>query len=108
MTQVRARDEAFAGIAPGSFQQVLVTEYAPAAGIGWHKDRSVFGDVAGISLLASCSFRLRRRTAMSFERNTLVAEPRSIYLLRGPSRAEWQHRMPGVESLRYSLILPDE
>ncbi|WP_456679821.1 MULTISPECIES: alpha-ketoglutarate-dependent dioxygenase AlkB [unclassified Bradyrhizobium] len=71
--------------------------------MGWHKDRSVFGDVAGISLLSSCTFRLRRRTAKSFERNTLVAEPRSVYLLRGPSRTEWQHSIPGVESLRYSV-----
>jgi alkylated DNA repair dioxygenase AlkB len=102
LTPVRDRAEAFAGIAAGSFQQVLVTEYAPGAGIGWHRDRSVFGDVAGISLLSSCTFRLRRRTAKSFERNTLVAEPRSVYLLRGPSR-KWQHSIPGVESLRYSV-----
>ncbi|MEI9419549.1 alpha-ketoglutarate-dependent dioxygenase AlkB, partial [Mesorhizobium sp. Cs1321R2N1] len=89
--------------APGCFQQVLVTEYAPGTGIGWHKDRSVFGDVASISLLSSCIFRLRRRTVKSFERNTLVAEPRSVYLLRGPSRTEWQHSIPGIESLRYSV-----
>ncbi|MET4846928.1 alpha-ketoglutarate-dependent dioxygenase AlkB [Bradyrhizobium japonicum] len=82
---------------------LLVTEYAPGAGIGWHKDRSVFGDVAGISLLSSCIFRLRRRTAKSFERNPLVAEPRSVYLFRSPSRTEWQHSIPGVESLRYSV-----
>jgi alkylated DNA repair dioxygenase AlkB len=41
----RARAEAFAGIAAGGLQQVLITEYAPGAAIGWHKDRSVFGDV---------------------------------------------------------------
>jgi alkylated DNA repair dioxygenase AlkB len=103
LTPVRARAEAFAGIAAGSFQQVLVTEYAPGAGIGWHRDRSVFGDVAGISLLSSCTFRLRRRTEKGFERNTLVADRRSVYLLRGPSRTEWQHSLPGVESLRYSV-----
>ena len=95
--------KAFAGIAPGSFQQVLVTEYAPGAGIGWHKDRSVFGDVAGISLLSACTFRCAGERLRSFERNTLVAEPRSVYLLRGPSRTEWQHSIPGVESLRYSV-----
>jgi alkylated DNA repair dioxygenase AlkB len=103
LTALRARAEAFAGLAPHDFQQVLVTEYAPGAGIGWHKDRSVFGDVAGISLLSSCTFRLRRRTEKGFERNTLVAEPRSIYLLRGPSRTDWQHSIPGVESLRHSV-----
>ena len=100
---LRTQVEAFAGIAPGSFQQVLVTEYARGAGIGWHKDRPVFGDVAGISLLSPCTFRLRRRTGKGFERQNLIAGPRSVYLLRGPSRTEWEHSIPGVESLRYSV-----
>ena len=51
LSGVRARAEAFAGTAPGGLQQVLITEYAPGAAIGWHTDRSVFGDVVGISLL---------------------------------------------------------
>ena len=103
LASIRAQAEIFAGNAPGSFQQVLVTEYSPGAGIGWHKDRSVFGDVVGISLLSPCTFRLRKRTGKGFERQTLIAEPRSVYLLRGVSRTEWEHSIPGVESLRYSL-----
>jgi alkylated DNA repair dioxygenase AlkB len=82
---LRARAEAFTGIAQ-DFQQVLATEYGPGAGIGWHKDRSVFGDVLGISFLSSCIFRLHRKAGRSWERRKLVAEPRSVYLLRGPSR----------------------
>jgi alkylated DNA repair dioxygenase AlkB len=103
LASLGARVESFAGNAPGSFQQVLVTEYRPGAGIGWHKDRSVFGDVVGISLLSPCSFRLRRRTGKGFERKTLTAQPRSVYLLRGQSRGEWEHSIPAVESLRYSV-----
>jgi alkylated DNA repair dioxygenase AlkB len=103
LTSLRAHAEAFAGNALGSFQQVLVTEYAPGAGIGWHKDRSVFGDVVGISLLSPCTFRLRKRSMKGFTRQNLVAEPRSAYLLRGSSRPEWEHSIPGVESLRYSI-----
>jgi alkylated DNA repair dioxygenase AlkB len=80
-----------------------VTEYAPGAGIGWHKDRSVFGDVVGISLLSPCSFRLRKRPIKGFTRQNLIAEPRSVYLLRGPSRTEWEHSIRGVETLRYSI-----
>jgi len=72
---LRARAEAFAENPPGGFQQVLVTEYPPGAGIGWHKDRSVFGDVAGISLLSPCTFRMRRRMGDRFERKSLTAEP---------------------------------
>ena len=84
----RARAEAFAGIAAGGLQQVLITEYAHGAAIGWHKDRSVFGDVVGISLLSPCAFRLRLKTGQRWERRNLIAEPRSVYLLRGPARAE--------------------
>jgi alkylated DNA repair dioxygenase AlkB len=100
---IRARAESFAAIAPGELQQVLITEYAPGAAIGWHKDRSVFGDVVGISLLSACTFRLRLKTGTSWERRNLIAEPRSAYLLRGPSRSQWEHSIPGVESLRYSI-----
>jgi alkylated DNA repair dioxygenase AlkB len=82
---------------------VLVTEYAPGAAIGWHKDRSVFGDVVGISLVSPCTFRLRRKAGMRWDRRNLTAEPRSVYLLRGPSRYEWEHSIPAVNQLRYSL-----
>jgi len=103
LSGIRAEAESFAAIAPGELQQVLVTEYAPGAAIGWHKDRSVFGDVVGISLLSACTFRLRLKTGTSWERRNLIAEPRSVYLLRGPSRTEWEHSIPGVENLRYSI-----
>lgn len=103
LSGLRARAEIFAGNEPGSFQQLLVTEYSPGAQIGWHKDRPVFGDVVGISLLSPCTFRLRKRTPDGFVRQTIIAEPRSVYLLRGASRTEWEHSIPGVESLRYSL-----
>jgi alkylated DNA repair dioxygenase AlkB len=33
----------------------------------------------------------------------MKVEPRSIYLLRGPSRSEWEHSIPAVDALRYSL-----
>jgi len=63
----------------------------------------VFGDVVGISFLAACTFRMRRKTANRWQRLSLRAEPRSVYVLRGPSRTEWEHSIPSVESLRYSL-----
>jgi alkylated DNA repair dioxygenase AlkB len=93
----------FAGVDPVQLQQVLVTEYDPGAAIGWHRDKAVFGDVVGISLLSSCPFRLRRKAGSSWERVTVTAEPRSAYLLRGPSRNEWEHSIPPVETLRYSV-----
>jgi alkylated DNA repair dioxygenase AlkB len=93
----------FAGIPPARLQHVLVTEYPAGAAIGWHRDKDVFGDVIGISLLSPCVFRLRRATGDTWERVSITAEPRSAYLLRGPSRTEWEHSIPGVDALRYSI-----
>jgi alkylated DNA repair dioxygenase AlkB len=93
----------FAELNPDMLRQVLVTEYAAGATIGWHRDKKVFGDVIGISLLNSCRFRFRRKAGSSWERVSVVAEPRSAYLLRGPSRMEWEHSIPAVDALRYSV-----
>ena len=100
---LRERAAGMAGLAAGAFQHVLVTEYADAAGIGWHRDKAVFDEVVGVSLGAACDFRFRRRAGSKWERVTVVAEPRSAYLLRGPARTEWEHSIPGVEGLRYSI-----
>src|SRR5437762_117127 len=100
---LRDRAAAFAGIDPAAFEHALVTEYSPGAGIGWHRDRPVFEDVIGISLGASCRFRLRRKQGASWQRAALTLEPRSAYLLHGPVRREWEHSIPPVEHLRYSV-----
>ncbi len=100
---LRAPAAAFAGLHPDALQHVLVTEYSPGAGIGWHRDKAVFGEVVGISLVAPCTFRLRRAIGEGWERVNLTAEPRSAYLLAGPSRTEWEHSIPAVDALRYSI-----
>jgi alkylated DNA repair dioxygenase AlkB len=92
----------FAELPAAALQQVLVTEYDAGAAIGWHRDKKVFGDVVGISLLSACRFRFRRKSGASWERAAITAQPRSAYLLRGPSRTEWEHSIPAVEALRYS------
>jgi alkylated DNA repair dioxygenase AlkB len=103
LLSVRKQASAFAGLPPEQLQQVLLTEYKPGVQIGWHKDRSVFGEVVGISLVSTCTFRLRRKVGTKWERVSIVAEPRSAYLLSGPARTEWEHSIPGVEALRYSI-----
>lgn len=100
---VRERAAAFAEVPAEALQQALVTEYGAQAGIGWHRDKGVFGDVVGISLLSACRFRLRRRCGAGWERVTVEAEPRSAYLLRGPARTEWEHSIPAVDTPRYSV-----
>jgi alkylated DNA repair dioxygenase AlkB len=94
---------AFADVRSADLQHVLLTEYHPGAAIGWHKDRSVFGDVIGISLKAPCTFRMRQKLHSGWRRTSVTLEPRSVYLLRGASRTEWEHSIPAVASLRYSI-----
>ena len=100
---VRQRAAHFASLEAASLEHALLIEYAPGAGIGWHKDRPTFDDVIGISLLSPCTFRLRRKTGARWERRSFTAEARSAYLLHGPSRTEWEHSIPPLETLRYSI-----
>ncbi len=101
--RLRERAAAFAGLNSQDLPHALVTEYIQGTTIGWHRDKGVFRDVVGISLLSSCTFRLRRKTAAGWERYSLTVEPRSAYLLRGISRTEWEHSIPAVDALRYSI-----
>lgn len=98
-----ARAAAFAGLAPEAFAHALITEYAPGAGIGWHRDRPQFEEVVGISFLSPCRFRFRLRHGQGWKRCAFTAEPRSAYLLRGPARRAWEHSIPPLETLRYSI-----
>jgi alkylated DNA repair dioxygenase AlkB len=100
---LRQKAAGFARLAPSELQMALVTEYTPGAGIGWHRDRPAYRDVIGVSFDSSCRFRLRRKKGSSWERASLIVEPRSVYLLRGPARTEWQHSIPPAERLRYSV-----
>ena len=100
---VRARAAGLMGVAPERLEHALLIEYAPGAGIGWHRDRPQFGDVVGISLLAPAKLRFRRKIDAKWERHALFAEPRSAYLLTGAARHEWEHSIPPMEALRYSI-----
>ena len=100
---LRARAAAFASVSPESLQQVLINQYAPGAGIGWHRDKPMFGDVIAVSLAAPCTLRLRRRDENGWERASVQVQPRSAYVLRGEVRWDWQHSIPPVEELRYSV-----
>lgn len=84
-------------------QQALVTEYSAGAPIGWHRDRPVFGEVMGLSLLSRCTLRLRKRLGDKWERVSVELHPRSSYFFEGAARWEWEHSIPPVEELRYSI-----
>lgn len=100
---LRERAADFVGLAASQFEQLLVTHYPSGAGIGWHRDRTVFGEVIGVSFSTPCALRFRRAAGNGWERYTLKAEPRSIYLLQGPSRTEWEHSIQQVGAERFSV-----
>jgi alkylated DNA repair dioxygenase AlkB len=99
------RDKAaeFAGVPPGEIAHALLARYDPGAGIGWHKDRSVFEQVVGVSLGSPATLRFRQRTPGGFRRFNLPVEPRSAYLLRGEARHAWEHRILPGETIRFSI-----
>jgi alkylated DNA repair dioxygenase AlkB len=112
LIHIREIAAAFADVEPDYLQQILVTEYVPGAGIGWHRDKAVFGDVVGISLLAPCLLRFRRRLTKpgseqkrftQWERANIPVERRSAYSLTGPARSSWEHSILRVDSLRYAI-----
>lgn len=103
LAALRLKVAAFAGKAPEDFRQVLVTEYTPGAGIGWHRDKKHYGEVVGVSLLSPATFRLRRREGEGWCRVTRTVAPRSAYHLAGEARQIWEHSIPEHRALRYAL-----
>lgn len=95
------------GISTEAVAEALVTEYSPGAAIGWHRDNEAFEHIVGISLQSWCRMRFRPmpNTTAPNKRNilSLELEPRSAYIMQKEIRWEWQHSIPPVKDLRYSI-----
>ena len=102
---LRTRVAEFAGRDPEEFAELLVTDYPAGAGIGWHRDAPAFDIVVGVSLVSECTMQFRPRPAEKKRERPLrqVLEPRSAYILRGPSRTGWQHHVAATKNRRLSL-----
>jgi alkylated DNA repair dioxygenase AlkB len=100
---LRDRAAALLGSASDRITHGMVTEYAPGAGIGWHRDKPEFEDVVAFSFCAPCRLRFRRKVGDGWERRAFEVQPRAMYALRGEARWEWQHSIPPLEQLRYSV-----
>ena len=87
---------------PEEFVEALLTEYPPGASIGWHRDAPAFGMVAGVSLAGDCELRLRPRAEPRRVQKLKLAR-RSAYCFKGSARWAWEHHIPAVASLRYSI-----
>ncbi|MEA2489681.1 MAG: hypothetical protein QOH21_1473 [Acidobacteriota bacterium] len=100
------RAASFAGIAAESLEQFLIARYPPGATIGWHRDAPMFGSpVLGISLGAPCTMRFRRKAGDGYETSVCPLAPRSLYILGGAARTQWQHSIPAVKALRWSISM---
>lgn len=102
LDEIVGKVEAFGGPVT-QIRQVLCTEYDIGVGIGWHRDKPHFDKIFGLSLGSACKFRFRRTADKTWQRFTLDAKPRSIYMMSGASRHVWEHSIPAVEAPRYSI-----
>ena len=99
----RKRAAQFASLFDRELEQALLIRYDPGAGIGWHRDRLVFEHVVGISLGSSTIIAFRRRKEKGVDRVKLQLKPRSIYLLSGEARHEWEHGIDRHDAPRWSI-----
>jgi alkylated DNA repair dioxygenase AlkB len=110
---LRERIAAWAGLDAAAFAMALINQYPPGAPIGWHRDAPQYDIVAGVSLLSPCRMKFRpyispsARESSSDRRRTatheIALERRSGYLMTGTSRSAFEHHIPTVDSLRYSI-----
>jgi alkylated DNA repair dioxygenase AlkB len=95
-------------INPENFGELLVLEYPVGAVINWHRDAPPFDVIVGISLMADCTFRLRPHDKAKQGRASIISFPvkrRSLYVMQGIVRSEWQHSTAPVKEIRYSITL---
>ncbi|HEX7282419.1 MAG TPA: alpha-ketoglutarate-dependent dioxygenase AlkB [Vicinamibacterales bacterium] len=109
---LRDRLAAWAKIDSPAFAMALINEYQESAPIGWHRDAPQYELIAGVSLLSSSRMKLRPYVApkdvskVAGPRKTtheIELKPRSAYLITGEARAGYEHSIPPVTSLRYSI-----
>lgn len=98
----------FAEVNENDFEELLLTEYPEGSVINWHRDAPPFELLAGVSLLADCTFRLRPYQNKERGKGAVLSFPvtrRSLYLMSGPARWDWEHSIDPLPHLRYSITL---
>ncbi len=102
---LRDRIGAAADVESHTLTHAMIAEYRPGTQLGWHRDIAQFELVAGASLGSSARMQFRPYPPAPSRRHyfNAILQPGSLYVLRGPVRWEWQHRVPPVSTLRYSI-----
>jgi alkylated DNA repair dioxygenase AlkB len=109
---LRAKLAGWIGVDADAFAMALINEYPRGAPIGWHRDAPQYGIVTGVSLLTPCRMKFRPYVSPSAHvkdspprKTTHEIEllPRSAYLMSGTARRDYEHSIPAVAALRYSI-----
>jgi alkylated DNA repair dioxygenase AlkB len=114
---LRERIATWAGLPGDDFAMALINQYPPGAPIGWHRDAPQYAIVAGVSLLSACELKFRPYVSPSARASAQARGPvarrvathemtlarRSAYLMTGESRSAFEHHIPPVDALRYSI-----
>jgi alkylated DNA repair dioxygenase AlkB len=99
---------AHTGVHEHDIAELLITEYPVGSVINWHRDAPPFDVIIGISLNAECTFRLRPHDKAKQNRKAIIPiniKPRSMYVIKGSARSEWEHSTTPVKEVRYSITL---
>jgi alkylated DNA repair dioxygenase AlkB len=102
LTPIRERAAIVADMRAEEIGQAMVTEYSVGTPIGWHRDSPQFETIIGISIGSACRMRLKPYKGEG-KVISVMLEPRSIYVMRGRARWQFQHSIPAVKELRYSI-----
>lgn len=109
---LRERIAGWAGLDAAAFAMALINEYRPGSPIGWHRDAPQYDIVAGVSLLSACRMMFRPyrspssrepKPARRSATHEIVLQPRSAYLMTQEARSAYEHHIPPVAALRYSV-----
>ena len=103
LIRLRERAANLANLNAKDFVASVVTRYPVGGTIGWHSDMPIFGPVVfGFSIATPCIFKLRPKLnpRRIFR---LKIEPRSLYIMKDEVRSEWEHSIPPLKTLRYSI-----
>ena len=98
------RTVALAGRTIADFALCTALHYPSGGAIGWHADNRAFGPtVLSLSLGTTARLQLQRADDAGVIEQELA--PRSLFVLAGEARADWQHRVCPVREERYSLTV---
>ncbi|HEU4694345.1 MAG TPA: alpha-ketoglutarate-dependent dioxygenase AlkB [Vicinamibacterales bacterium] len=109
---LRARVAQWASVDAEAFAMALINEYRPGSPIGWHRDAPQYDIVAGISLLSACRMKFRPyrvsahavpQSGRRLATHEVVLARRSAYLMTHESRTAYEHHIPPVAELRFSV-----